>query len=50
MKDELLFEELEKVEELGNLGDFLVGVGAGIAAGSAVVGVYCGVVAAAAAT
>lgn len=40
----LLFEELESVEELGNLKDFLIGVGAGIAAGAAVVGVYVGIV------
>jgi len=44
VKDEILrFEELEENEELGNLGDFMIGVGGGIAAGCALVGAYAAI-------
>lgn len=44
MKEEMLkFEVLENAEELSDLTDFLAGVGAGIAAGAAVVGSYAAV-------
>lgn len=41
--ENIKFEELEADIELGNLGDFLKGAAAGVAAGCALVGAYAAV-------